>query len=48
MTDDQAIDAYVRKVVAAAPPLSPEQRSELAELLRPIRLRSEEEKRSQQ
>jgi hypothetical protein len=33
--DDDAIDAYVRRVVASAPPLSEEQRRVLAALLAP-------------
>ncbi len=31
------IEEYVNRVIAAAPPLSDEQRTRLAELLRPIR-----------
>jgi hypothetical protein len=31
------IAAYIEKVLAAAPPLSDEQRTRLAELLRPVR-----------
>jgi hypothetical protein len=30
-------DAYVARVLAAAPPLKSEQRAKLAELLRPVR-----------
>lgn len=30
-------DAYVQRVLAAAPPLTSEQRAKLAELLRPVR-----------
>jgi hypothetical protein len=33
------ITAYVEKILAAAPPLSDEQRTRLAELLRPVRRR---------
>lgn len=35
--DDSALDAYVDRLVAAAPPLSDEQRTRLAELLHPVR-----------
>lgn len=37
MTDDE-ITTRIRELVAAAPPLTPEQRSALAELLRPARI----------
>jgi hypothetical protein len=36
--DESAIDAYVAKVIANAPPLTDEQRIRLAELLRPVRV----------
>ena len=32
------LEAYIEKTLAAAPPLSEEQRSRLAELLRPVRV----------
>lgn len=32
------IEAYIERVLAAAPPLSDDQRSRLAELLRPVRV----------
>jgi hypothetical protein len=32
------VAAYVRQVLAAAPPLTDEQRTRLAELLKPVRL----------
>lgn len=31
--------AYVAKLLATAPPLTPEQRTKLAELLKPVRVR---------
>ena len=31
------LDAYIEKILAAAPPLTDEQRTKLAELLRPVR-----------
>lgn len=37
MTEDTRTDEYVRRVVAEAPPLTNEQRVELAELFRPYR-----------
>lgn len=37
MTGKTAHDAYVQRVLAAAPPLTSEQRAKLAELLRPVR-----------
>lgn len=36
-TQQAKIDAYIRRVVAEAPPLTSEQRNQLAELLRPVR-----------
>jgi hypothetical protein len=35
-------DAYIRRIVAEAPPLDADQRRQLAELLRPIRQRAEQ------
>ncbi|MDP7724775.1 hypothetical protein QXH22_21105 [Mycobacterium sp. TY814] len=32
--------AFVAKVLATAPPLTPEQRTKLAELLRPVRIKA--------
>jgi hypothetical protein len=34
----ERIDAYVERVVAEAPPLTEDQRTKLAELLRPVRI----------
>jgi hypothetical protein len=34
--DEAALDAYVKRVLAQAPPLTDEQRTRLAELLRPV------------
>jgi hypothetical protein len=34
------LDAYIDKIVAEAPPLTPEQRNKLTELLRPVRRRN--------
>lgn len=36
-TGPPATDAYVARLLSAAPPLKPEQRTKLAELLRPVR-----------
>lgn len=36
--NESALDAYVRRVVAMAPPLTDEQRTRLAELLRPVQI----------
>lgn len=36
--NEAALDAYVRRVVAMAPPLTDEQRTRLAELLRPVQI----------
>lgn len=38
MTTDAKTDAWVKKTVAAAKPLTAEQRAKLAELLRPVRV----------
>lgn len=35
------VDEYVAKVVAEAPPLTEDQRTRLAELLRPVRARTQ-------
>jgi hypothetical protein len=35
----ERIDAWVRRVVDKAPPLTPEQRAELAVLLEPVRIK---------
>jgi hypothetical protein len=43
---DARIDAYVKRVVAEAPPLTNQQRNKLWELLRPVRERRGEELRS--
>lgn len=37
MTDDE-VTVRIREIVDAAPPLSNEQRNQLAELLRPVRV----------
>lgn len=37
MTRQDAEDAYVASILANAPPLTDEQRTKLAELLRPVR-----------
>lgn len=37
-TNEAALDAYVKRVVAMAPPLTDEQRTRLAELLRPVQI----------
>ena len=37
MTEDE-LDARIRKIVDAAPPLTDQQRVKLAELLRPVRV----------
>ena len=34
--NEAALDAYVARVIAQAPPLTDEQRTRLAELLRPV------------
>jgi hypothetical protein len=34
--DEAALDAYVARVIAKAPPLTDEQRTRLVELLRPV------------
>lgn len=34
--NEAALDAYVARVIAKAPPLTDEQRTRLAELLRPV------------
>ncbi len=34
---EEAIDAHIKRMVAEAPPLTHEQRTRLAELLRPVR-----------
>lgn len=36
--NEAALDAYVKRVVAMAPPLTDEQRTRLAELLRPVQI----------
>ena len=44
---DAALDAYIEKCVAEAPPLTTEQRTALAELLRPVRVMLREERSMQ-
>jgi len=36
------VDEYVERIVAAAPPLTDQQRTALAELLRPVRMTSDQ------
>lgn len=36
--NEAALDAYVARVIAQAPPLTDEQRTRLAELLRPVQI----------
>lgn len=35
--NNETVDEYVDRMVAAAPPLTDQQRNQLAELLRPVR-----------